>query len=128
MTSQPTPSLSVFFPAYNDSGTIASLVISAVKTAATLTSDYEVLVINDGTTPGLGEVTFLSGRVLDSRGQPVRNALVEIWQADAGGIYRHSQDNNDGRQQKRDKNFQSFGRFLTGTSGEYLFRTIVDQL
>jgi glycosyltransferase involved in cell wall biosynthesis len=48
MTSQPTPSLSVFFPAYNDSGTIASLVISAVKTAATLTSDYEVLVINDG--------------------------------------------------------------------------------
>jgi glycosyltransferase involved in cell wall biosynthesis len=48
MTSQPTPSLSVFFPAYNDSGTIASLVISAVKTAATLTPDYEVLVINDG--------------------------------------------------------------------------------
>jgi len=43
-----TPSLSVFFPAYNDSGTIASLVISAVKTAATLTPDYEVLVINDG--------------------------------------------------------------------------------
>jgi glycosyltransferase involved in cell wall biosynthesis len=48
MTSQPTPSLSVFFPAYNDSGTIASLVISAVQTAATLTPDYEVLVINDG--------------------------------------------------------------------------------
>ena len=43
-----TPSLSVFFPAYNDSGTIASLVISAVQTAATLTPDYEVLVINDG--------------------------------------------------------------------------------
>ncbi|MBM3781957.1 MAG: glycosyltransferase family 2 protein [Acidobacteria bacterium] len=43
-----TPSLSVFFPAYNDAGTIASLVISAVKTAATLTDDYEVLVINDG--------------------------------------------------------------------------------
>jgi glycosyltransferase involved in cell wall biosynthesis len=43
-----TPSLSVFFPAYNDAGTIASLVISAVKTAATLTADYEVLVINDG--------------------------------------------------------------------------------
>jgi glycosyltransferase involved in cell wall biosynthesis len=43
-----TPSLTVFFPAYNDSGTIASLVISAVQTAATLTTDYEVLVINDG--------------------------------------------------------------------------------
>ena len=42
MTSHPTPSLSVFFPAYNDSGTIASIVISAVQTAATLTPDYEV--------------------------------------------------------------------------------------
>jgi glycosyltransferase involved in cell wall biosynthesis len=48
MTASRTPSLSVFFPAYNDSGTIASLVISAVQTAATLTPDYEVLVINDG--------------------------------------------------------------------------------
>jgi glycosyltransferase involved in cell wall biosynthesis len=42
------PGLSVFFPAYNDAGTIASLVISAVKVAATLTDDYEVIVINDG--------------------------------------------------------------------------------
>jgi glycosyltransferase involved in cell wall biosynthesis len=39
--------LSVFFPAYNDSGTIASLVITAVKVAATLTDDFEVIVIND---------------------------------------------------------------------------------
>ena len=42
------PGLSVFFPAYNDSGTIASLVISAVQAAAALTPDYEVLVVNDG--------------------------------------------------------------------------------
>ena len=42
------PSLSVFFPAYNDAGTIASLVISAVRVAGTLTSDFEVIVINDG--------------------------------------------------------------------------------
>jgi glycosyltransferase involved in cell wall biosynthesis len=42
------PGLSVFFPAYNDAGTIASLVITAVKVAATLTDDYEVIVINDG--------------------------------------------------------------------------------
>jgi glycosyltransferase involved in cell wall biosynthesis len=40
--------LSVFFPAYNDSGTIASMVVTAVLTARTLTSDYEVIVINDG--------------------------------------------------------------------------------
>jgi len=42
------PGLSVFFPAYNDAGTIASLVITAVKTASTLTDDYEVIVVNDG--------------------------------------------------------------------------------
>ena len=42
------PSLSVFFPAYNDSGTIASLVITALQTAAKLTPDYEVIVVNDG--------------------------------------------------------------------------------
>ena len=44
----PPPGLSVFFPAYNDSGTIASLVIRAVQVAETLTPDYEVIVINDG--------------------------------------------------------------------------------
>ena len=42
------PGLTVFFPAYNDAGTIASLVISSVKIAATLTDDYEVIVIDDG--------------------------------------------------------------------------------
>lgn len=89
-----------------------------------LDTDNDLLVINDAATSALGEVTYLSGRVLDARGQPVRNALVEIWQADAQGIYRHNGDNNDNRQAKRDQNFQSFGRFLTGTSGEYLFRTI----
>jgi glycosyltransferase involved in cell wall biosynthesis len=42
------PGLSVFFPAYNDSGTIASLVITALQTARRLTSDFEVIIINDG--------------------------------------------------------------------------------
>ncbi|MFN8058827.1 MAG: glycosyltransferase family 2 protein [Vicinamibacterales bacterium] len=51
MTSAPSPAspgLSVFFPAYNDSGTIASMVVMAVLTARRLTPDFEVLVINDG--------------------------------------------------------------------------------
>jgi glycosyltransferase involved in cell wall biosynthesis len=42
------PGLSIFFPAYNDSGTIASLVITALQTARGLTSDFEVIIINDG--------------------------------------------------------------------------------
>ena len=50
------PSLSVFFPAYNDSGTIASMVVQAVMTARTLTPDYEVIVVNDGSPDQTGEV------------------------------------------------------------------------
>ena len=42
------PGLSVFFPAYNDSGTIASLVITALQTARSLTDDFEVIIVNDG--------------------------------------------------------------------------------
>lgn len=47
-TAKPTSGLTIFFPAYNDSGTIASLVIAAHSTAQTLTSDFEILIINDG--------------------------------------------------------------------------------
>jgi glycosyltransferase involved in cell wall biosynthesis len=43
-----TPGLSVFFPAYNDSGTIASMVIRAVQAASRLTDDYEIIIVNDG--------------------------------------------------------------------------------
>jgi glycosyltransferase involved in cell wall biosynthesis len=56
----PTPrrptSLSVFFPAYNDSGTIASMVVQAVMAARALTTDFEVIVVNDGSPDQTGEV------------------------------------------------------------------------
>jgi glycosyltransferase involved in cell wall biosynthesis len=50
------PSLSVFFPAYNDSGTIASLVISALQSAAKLTPNHEVIVVNDGSSDSTAEI------------------------------------------------------------------------
>lgn len=50
------PGLSVFFPAYNDSGTIASLVITALKTARRLTPDFEVIIVNDGSADKTGEI------------------------------------------------------------------------
>jgi glycosyltransferase involved in cell wall biosynthesis len=52
----PSKGLSIFFPAYNDSGTIASLVITALRTARTLTPDHEVIVVNDGSADGTGEI------------------------------------------------------------------------
>jgi len=86
-----------------------------------LDTDNDLIVINDAAKPSLGEITWLSGRILNEHGAPVRNALVEIWQADQNGAYLHS---GSGNASKRDGNFQGFGRFLTGSSGEYLFRTI----
>ena len=50
------PSLSVFFPAYNDGATIASMVITAITTAKALTNDYEILVVNDGSSDATGDV------------------------------------------------------------------------
>src|SRR6266446_1504932 len=87
-----------------------------------LDTDNDLIIVNDNLTPALGEVAWVSGRVLDARGDPIRNALVEIWQCDANGVYVHT--GNFGGQSRRDKNFQGFGRFLTGSTGEYVFRTI----
>ncbi len=53
---KPTPGLSVFFPAYNDSGTIASLVITALKAARRLTDNFEVIIVNDGSADRTAEI------------------------------------------------------------------------
>jgi len=86
-----------------------------------LDTDNDLIIVNDSITPAVGLVTHLSGKILDAKGDPVRNALVEIWQVDGHGVYIHTRCPN---QDKRDTNFQGFGRFLTGSSGEYYFRTI----
>jgi protocatechuate 3,4-dioxygenase beta subunit len=86
-----------------------------------LDTDNDLLVVNESITQAVGEVTHLTGRILDAKGEPLRNALVEIWQCDANGAYPHTRTGNA---DKRDKNFQGFGRFLTGSTGEYYFRTI----
>jgi len=77
---------------------------------------------NDLTAGGpLGERIVVSGRVVDSRGRPVRNTLVEVWQANAAGRYAHSSDNHDA---PLDANFSGFGRCITDDEGAYRFVTI----
>jgi protocatechuate 3,4-dioxygenase beta subunit len=86
-----------------------------------LDTDNDLIVLNDALTPAVGTITHLTGRILDAKGEPVRNAAVEIWQCDNNGAYLHTVSSNGG---KRDSNFQGFGRFVTSGSGEYYFRTI----
>ena len=86
-----------------------------------LDTDNDLVILNNALTPAVGEVTYVSGRILDAQGAPIRGAQVEIWQCDHAGAYLHS---GTGNADQRDKNFQGYGRFLTGSSGEYLFRTI----
>ena len=86
-----------------------------------LDTDNDLIIINDKVTPAIGEISHMTGRVLTKSGSPVRNAFVEIWQVDGNGNYIHSKGaSND----KRDGNFQGYGRFLTDVKGNYYFRTI----
>jgi protocatechuate 3,4-dioxygenase beta subunit len=69
----------------------------------------------------IGERTIVHGRVLDGNGRPVPNTLVEVWQANAGGRYRHT---NDTYIAPIDPNFGGCGRTITDDDGHYAFRTV----
>jgi len=86
-----------------------------------LDTDNDLLILNDSITPAVGQITYLTGRLLTTAGEPVRNAFVEIWQVDNNGSYIHTGGANTGG---RDRNFQGYGRFLTDSKGQYYFRTI----
>lgn len=69
----------------------------------------------------IGERIIVHGRLLDEAGRPVRGALLEVWQANAGGRYRHK---NDGYLAQLDTNFGGCGRTITDHDGQYSLRTV----
>jgi protocatechuate 3,4-dioxygenase beta subunit len=69
----------------------------------------------------LGERIMVSGRLLEEDGRPVRNALIEVWQANAAGRYRHDGDRHPA---PLDPNFTGAGRTLTDDEGHYRFITV----
>jgi protocatechuate 3,4-dioxygenase, beta subunit len=81
--------------------------------------DYDLTRQHDG--EPVGQRISLSGRVLDSDGRPVPNTLIEIWQANASGRYRHVVDQWPG---PLDPNFTGVGRCFTDSEGRYRFVTI----
>lgn len=87
-----------------------------------LDQDNDLVRLSDGVTPAIGTITNVRGRVLDKSGQPLKGALVELWQADDHGCYLHS--NGEDRNKKRDPGFQGYGKFETASDGGWRFRTI----
>src|SRR5262249_53952674 len=68
-----------------------------------------------------GQLIVVSGRVLEEDGRPVGGSLVEIWQANAAGRYRHDVDRHEA---PLDPNFDGTGRYLTDSEGRYRFVTV----
>ena len=87
-----------------------------------LDTDNDLIIVNNSTTPAVGTIAHVSGKVLTKAGRPIRNAFVEIWQCDMNKSYLHTRGRNPVK--GLDTNFQGYGRFLTNAKGEYYFRTI----
>jgi protocatechuate 3,4-dioxygenase beta subunit len=83
--------------------------------------DNDLVLVRGQSARALGQLIYVSGRVTDMRGQPKPGSVVEIWQCDANGIYRHPRAEGQGR---IDNAFQGYGRTQVDGSGHYSFRTI----
>ncbi len=85
-----------------------------------LDSDLIVNFAHSGSS-AIGERILVHGKVLDENGRPVPNCLIEVWQANAGGRYRHK---NDQYLAPLDPNFGGCGRCMSDREGNYSFKTI----
>jgi protocatechuate 3,4-dioxygenase beta subunit len=83
--------------------------------------DHDMVLNYAQTGEPIGERTIIHGRLLDENGRGISGALIEVWQANAGGRYRHR---NDTYVAPIDPNFGGCGRLITGSDGSYVFRTV----
>ncbi len=81
-------------------------------------SEQMNVMVNDRTR---GQRILVRGSVIDGDGEPVPDAMLEVWQADAAGIYSHP---SDAMSADADPSFRGFGRAPTDEKGEYFFKTI----
>lgn len=81
----------------------------------------DLTLLENGRGHVMGERILVAGRVLDEDGRPVRNAMVEVWQANAAGRYNHEGDQHDA---PLDPGFRGSGRVFTDENGWYRFLTI----
>ena len=83
--------------------------------------DNDLVRVQGRAAQAVGQVAHVVGRVLNRRGEPVKGAMLEIWQCDANGIYNHPRQPG---LQRRDAAFQGYGRTQAADDGRYSFRTI----
>lgn len=79
--------------------------------------DADLLTLSGRPGQAAGDTIYVKGRVLTVHGNPVPGARVQIWQANAKGVYNHPSDGND-------PTFQGFGAVTTNAQGRYRFRTL----
>ena len=106
----------------------ANLAVTPLQTAGPfypllkpIDADADLTLLKGAPGPAKGEVIEVSGRILSVKGHALPGAIVEIWQADAGGRYNHPLDIGG---VSRDQNFQGFGAVRADAGGAYRFRTI----
>ena len=83
--------------------------------------DMDLTRIAGHTESAQGEVILVRGRILSSDGYPIKEAIVDVWQANTRGRYTHAEDPNPA---PLDPNFVGFGVMKTGSDGNYAFKTI----
>jgi protocatechuate 3,4-dioxygenase beta subunit len=83
--------------------------------------DADLTIIAGKDARALGTVLYVSGRVVNVRGEPVVDAELEIWQANAAGRYTHPSDQNPA---PIDPNFEGYAKIRTGSDGGYRFKTV----
>ena len=84
-------------------------------------TDLDLVMIQGHSERAQGEIILVRGRVTDTAGRPLKDALVDVWQANHFGRYSHPEDPNTA---PLDPNFQGWGLITTGSDGRYGFRTI----
>jgi protocatechuate 3,4-dioxygenase beta subunit len=84
-------------------------------------TDFDLTVVAGKDGRAQGQLLYVSGRVLNTRGEPVSDAVLEIWQANSHGRYAHPGDTNKA---PLDPNFQGYAKIRTGVDGTYRFKTI----
>ncbi|MCW2242088.1 protocatechuate 3,4-dioxygenase beta subunit [Azospirillum canadense] len=83
--------------------------------------DHDLVQVHGAAAQALGTVAHIGGRIRDRTGRPVSGAVVEIWQCDGQGIYRHPRAPGH---ERFDGNFQGYGRTVVDSGGAYRFRTL----